>query len=157
MIDKALDRISKLCLLHTRDTGTISIETVSVDDINAKYARGQTVDSSDDIPSSGGSNLTDEQTQEGYSVSTIGLSTNATSGNVVRNTQLDTEGKLEQSMEAWVPPNEGVRINDYEIPDGMIYVGSELEGIEKYRETDSCLIDSRYFTNSVISGIESPS
>lgn len=148
MIDKALDQISKLGLLHTRDTGTISVETVSVDDINAKYARNLTVDSSDDIPSSGGSNVTDEQTQEGYSVSTIELSAGATSGNVVRNTQLDTESKLEQSMEAWVPPNEGVRINDYEIPDGMIYVGPELEGIEKYRETDSCLIDSALDINS---------
>lgn len=111
------------------------------DEFEARYTRAQTVDSSDGDELRESSDSSDTQMQEGHSGSTMELSINVTPDGVGTDSQLDTEDKLEQSMETWVPPGEKVTINGYEIPEGMLYVGSELSAVEKYRGTDACLIN----------------
>ncbi|MDZ7688595.1 MAG: TerB N-terminal domain-containing protein [Halobacteriales archaeon] len=110
------------------------------DEFSAKYARNQTADSSvgDDLREASGQS--DERMQEAHSGPTMELSINVTSDGVMTDSQLDTEDKLEQSMEAWIPPGKDIAVNSYEISDGMIYVGSELSAV-KYRGTDGCLIN----------------
>lgn len=55
--------------------------------------------------------------------------------------QLDEEEMADQSSKAWVPPGEGVSINGYEVPDGMVYVGTDLSSVDGFHGTDACLID----------------
>lgn len=55
--------------------------------------------------------------------------------------QLDDDEMFDQSSKAWVPPGEAVSVNGYEIPGGMVYVGTELSAVETLRGTDACLID----------------
>lgn len=54
--------------------------------------------------------------------------------------QLNKEERHDQSTNAWVPPGKEVTINGYTIPDGMIYVGTDMSAIDKYGGTDACLI-----------------
>ncbi|MFA9518644.1 TerB N-terminal domain-containing protein [Halopenitus sp. H-Gu1] len=62
-------------------------------------------------------------------------------GEVSVGSQLDEEEMVDQSSEAWVPPGEGVSINGYEVPDGMVYVGTDLNSVDGFHGTDACLID----------------
>jgi TM2 domain-containing membrane protein YozV len=62
-------------------------------------------------------------------------------GSVSVGSQLDEEEMCDQSSKAWVPPGEAVSIDEYEIPDGMVYVGTELSSVDEFRGTDACLID----------------
>ncbi|QLH83806.1 TerB N-terminal domain-containing protein [Halosimplex pelagicum] len=54
---------------------------------------------------------------------------------------LDTDEKIDQSVETWVPPGEAALVNGYDIPDGMVYIGTELSPVEGFQGTDGCLID----------------
>lgn len=62
-------------------------------------------------------------------------------GEVSVGSQLDEEDMFDQSSKAWAPPREEVSIDGYEIPDGMVYVGTELSSVDEFRGTDACLID----------------
>lgn len=139
MMDKTVEQMSKLGL-YNRTKSPISIETGSIEHLTAKHTRGQTGDSSDEINVRDSPNTMDDRTEEG-SEPNMELSINVTAERFVADSQLDTEGKLEQSMETWVPPEEEVTVNGYEISDGMIYVGSELDAVEQYRGADDCLIN----------------
>lgn len=63
-------------------------------------------------------------------------------GEVSVGSQLDEEEMIDQSSKAWVPPGERVSINGYEVPDGMVYVGTDLSSVDGFSGTDACLIDS---------------
>ncbi len=62
-------------------------------------------------------------------------------GSVSVGSQLDEEEMLDQSSKAWIPPGGEVSINGYEIPGGMVYVGTELSAVEEFHGVDACLID----------------
>ncbi|UHQ99199.1 TerB N-terminal domain-containing protein (plasmid) [Natrinema zhouii] len=55
--------------------------------------------------------------------------------------QLDEEEMCDQSSKAWVPPGDEVSINGYEIPGGMVYVGTGLSSVDGFHGVDACLID----------------
>ncbi len=62
-------------------------------------------------------------------------------GEVSVGSQLNEEEMVDQSSKAWVPPGENVSIDGYEIPGGMVYVGTELSSVDGFHGTDACLID----------------
>jgi len=62
-------------------------------------------------------------------------------GEVSVGSQLDEEEMCDESSKAWVPPGDEVSINGYEIPGGMVYVGTELSSVDGFHGTDACLID----------------
>ena len=62
-------------------------------------------------------------------------------GEVSVGSQLDEEEMVDQSSKAWVPPGDAVSIDGYEVPGGMVYVGTELSSVDGFHGTDACLID----------------
>jgi TM2 domain-containing membrane protein YozV/tellurite resistance protein len=62
-------------------------------------------------------------------------------GEVSVGSQLNEEEMIDQSSKAWVPPREGVSINGYEVPNGMVYVGTDLSSVDGFHGTDACLVD----------------
>lgn len=108
------------------------------DTFTAKYTQESTSDSSvesNDLQQPSGS-----QDERRSADLTMEVSIGGIDGTV--GSDVDEEQKHEQSTQAWVPPGEEVSINGYMIPDGMIYVGTELNSIGEFHGTDACLIDT---------------
>lgn len=61
--------------------------------------------------------------------------------------QLTDEEKYDQSREAWIPPGHSVSVAGSTIPDGMVYVGTELTGVQDYSGTDAALINPELEVN----------
>lgn len=62
-------------------------------------------------------------------------------GGISVGSQLDDEAMYDQSANTWVPPGQSVSVNGYDIPSGMVYVGTELSSVQEYQGTDASLID----------------
>jgi TM2 domain-containing membrane protein YozV len=106
----------------------------------AKYSQESTSTGDADSRSSSQSSpeqIQDEQTNPSVEVTvSMGVGGDTTLGG-----NLDTDKKLDQSAESWIPPGETASVNGYDIPDGMVYEGTELSAVEEFQGTDACLID----------------
>lgn len=61
-------------------------------------------------------------------------------GKISLGEDLTSDQKFNQSADSWVPPGTGVNVHGFEISDGMVYVGSELTGLDDFHGTDPALI-----------------
>lgn len=100
--------------------------------LQAKSAASLTTDMGDDQSSS---------SQDSGSVSTVGFNVEITANGTSIGEELSDGEKYKQSTNAWVPPGEDISIQGFTLSDGMVYVGTDLLGIEEYTGLDSCLID----------------
>lgn len=66
----------------------------------------------------------------------------------VGSSHVNEKEKKNQSTKTWVSPGQDITVSGYSISGGMVYVGSELAGVQGYRGTDACLINPSLDANS---------
>lgn len=79
--------------------------------------------------------------QESESASSVGLDVEITAGGASIGAELSDDEKYKQSTNAWVPPGKVTTVQGHTLADGMVYVETELLGIEEYSGSAPCLID----------------